>query len=621
MTKIVLDNTAGGYNLQKINANFNKIQDALNNDVLWRDNPNTDPNNLEKDLDTNGKRIYNLPAPIDLNEAARLQDVQNAINGVTTANLITYQQAGTGAVVRTVQGRLRDFVSVKDFGATGNGTTDDTAFIQAAINYVASVGGGEVYFPPGNYKVRKDNPTNPGGTVPNDFALSIQSSNITLRGVKGASRIFADNTAPVRFVTLRIGAIPIVNGGVELEDIKVEGLEFDGNYVIPPTGTLTDDGNMLMWIHGVKRGTFRDLYLHHSSDYGIGMQNGGHVDIRLENITIEDVLADGIDIKNNGDADSGVKFDNIVVRRFGLATLLSEPFAGIDTMGPGVQLTNITVEDFGTRGTPNAGIRFKQGEVGDPRGQGANYSSLSNFYINANGPTGYVDQAGVKISAREVHVSNGEIRNCVNEGVLIEQQECTVTNVLVKDSGVGFRLQDSIYTTNGDRTVLVACSARSNTTGFQIQTDENIMSSCISRANGTNLNFTAASSSNKWMGGQIANHTVKAVGNTGSQNQVKDVTGFPTATIVESPTFLVDSTGSKSVAIPHGLSFTPTRSRAQITLLRSPNNVTYTVGRQLIISADAININAAVQITVASGTAGDTATLALMLDNSFIPAM
>jgi len=63
-----------------------------------------------------------------------------------------FTQNGTGAVSRTIIDKLRETVSVKDFGAKGdfNGTTgtNDAAAFQAAIDYVASIGGGTVYVPP-----------------------------------------------------------------------------------------------------------------------------------------------------------------------------------------------------------------------------------------------------------------------------------------------------------------------------------------------------------------------------------------------------------------------------------------------------------------------------------------
>lgn len=69
----------------------------------------------------------------------------------------TFLQSGTGAVVRTVQSKLGDWLSVKDFGAKGDASTDDTAAIQACINEAAAhnfgIGaGGGVFFPAGVYK-------------------------------------------------------------------------------------------------------------------------------------------------------------------------------------------------------------------------------------------------------------------------------------------------------------------------------------------------------------------------------------------------------------------------------------------------------------------------------------
>jgi hypothetical protein len=68
------------------------------------------------------------------------------------AALIGFLQEGTGAVARTAQSKMREIVSVMDFGATGDGVTDDTAAVNAAINYVlASPNNNSLYFPAGKY--------------------------------------------------------------------------------------------------------------------------------------------------------------------------------------------------------------------------------------------------------------------------------------------------------------------------------------------------------------------------------------------------------------------------------------------------------------------------------------
>ena len=85
--------------------------------------------------------------------------VGNAVTSISgDASAITYNQGGTGAQDRTVKTKLQETVSVKDFGATGDGSTNDAAAFTAASS---ASGVAAVYIPAGTYLIT--------GTVTGNF--------------------------------------------------------------------------------------------------------------------------------------------------------------------------------------------------------------------------------------------------------------------------------------------------------------------------------------------------------------------------------------------------------------------------------------------------------------------
>lgn len=124
---------------------------------------------------------------------------------------VSYQVAA--GPVRTVNDKLGDWVSVKDYGAVGDGITDDTAAIQQAFNQAS----GAVYFPAGTYLV------SPSSSSAYILLLSNKPF-FSLRG-EGVSSVIKvkDGAGNYR------GVIGLVNSTVELARFHAESLVFDHN--------------------------------------------------------------------------------------------------------------------------------------------------------------------------------------------------------------------------------------------------------------------------------------------------------------------------------------------------------------------------------------------------------
>jgi hypothetical protein len=76
--------------------------------------------------------------------------------GAVNASQVTYNPAGAGAVATNVQAKLRESISVLDFGADLTGATSSSSAVQAAVNSLPS-SGGQIYFPTGTYLLKDIN--------------------------------------------------------------------------------------------------------------------------------------------------------------------------------------------------------------------------------------------------------------------------------------------------------------------------------------------------------------------------------------------------------------------------------------------------------------------------------
>ena len=103
----------------------------------------------------------NLIWDVQIDSPATYADIaafESQTAGSSGASLIGYNEGGTSAVGRSVASKLQETVSVKDFGAKGDGATNDSAAIQAAINAVSAANGGIVFVPTGVYNLGTASP-------------------------------------------------------------------------------------------------------------------------------------------------------------------------------------------------------------------------------------------------------------------------------------------------------------------------------------------------------------------------------------------------------------------------------------------------------------------------------
>jgi hypothetical protein len=186
-----------------------------------------------------------------------------------TSEQVTFLAAGSGASQRTALDKLRDVVSVKDFGAVGDGVANDGNAILAACN-AAIAAGKSVYVPSGTYIV------NP---LVLDFTFASSPTGVfSIFGdgptsiIKAANNSVAGNN--LRIINFR----PSIN----MDQISVSDLTIDNNArgsSPPPSPFDYEQSHTLRFAAATGRTTKL---------------------LKYSNVTIKDPVADGMNNQGTG---------------------------------------------------------------------------------------------------------------------------------------------------------------------------------------------------------------------------------------------------------------------------------------------------------------------------------
>jgi hypothetical protein len=254
-----------------------------------------------------------------LNEVA---DDISATDGVSGSNLVGYKPAGTGAVATTVQAKLRQNVSVLDYGADSTGVASSvTAFNAALLN------GGTVYVPSGTYKLDGKVTLSIDGTT----LLMAAKTTLNVSGVAaiqspfGAQILISANNCAIigsgpssliqNVLGTRANTVTLVPGYVKflMRDLTLDG----GKSLVTSEETDTFESGIML--------------------IGYATTTPSDIEATINNVTIKNYAQYGISMYGN--QCNGVKIINCNIRDMGITGQAFSVGAGIVAAIAGSNLT------------------------------------------------------------------------------------------------------------------------------------------------------------------------------------------------------------------------------------------------------------------------------------------
>ncbi len=147
--------------------------------------------------------------------------------GPLPSSSVTFQQAGSGAIVRTMQNKARESISVFDYMSAaqvadvqaGSLSLDVATAIQTALNDAAAFGGATVFFPYGKYRI--------GTTLSWPAGVRLLGDGVNNRWFNGITPCVIYPFGATNGITITPGAATAV-GGFSADNIAIVGTNATG---------------------------------------------------------------------------------------------------------------------------------------------------------------------------------------------------------------------------------------------------------------------------------------------------------------------------------------------------------------------------------------------------------
>jgi hypothetical protein len=316
---------------------------------------------------------------------------------LTDPNSIEVTATGS-STARTLADRFADVVNVKDFGATGDGATDDAAAIQAAIDAAETNGGGDVYFHPGTYVVGS--------------ALTIDQDGVILVGGGIEVSVIKASHSDGPALTINADSSGLIGISIDATTARNEGAAGTnyGVLVEPPEDTSS---SRVRFTH------FERFEVREQPSHGIVFSGGVYV-TRMLTGNVELNLGHGV-VFDNGTITSRTNtfqpglavLDSIdIVRNSGNALVVG---GEDESSNRGVRLTFINVE-MG-RCAESAGTR-KSADQAWVFGNNISFQDCAFNGLNIAGDTDAT--GGIRLAGKSISVRNCRYLNVLSYAVRID---------------------------------------------------------------------------------------------------------------------------------------------------------------------------------------------------------